>query len=861
MSLPATSQRTDQRDIRLARRAQFLRARLLAVAFALTVLIGLAALLVTSLVRSQQMLVLEAERITSSLAAAVENFVGRSILAVDAMLQGLPTALDRDFPIAEMDGPGVKAILRQVNEQSFLIRNIRLVDERGLLVNDGLARRTRPTSLADEPWFRHYREGRLTGFAMFPPMRDRLVGIWSLTMVRPVVLPNGFRGLAVADVPVSGFSDFFNSVASSDGLRISLFQTDGVLVASDPPAEDRIGQSFATHPHIQQAIAGERTGIFHGPGVLDTGQRIGAWRQVPVRPVLVTVSIDHEKHMVYWYQDRSRSLLIFCGIAGAILVLTAVVFKLFRSQEHAMETLVSSEARFAETAQLLQTTLDSMSEGLSVFSEDLMMVAWNQQFLELLQIPEQFNRPGVSVREILTFQAERGDFGPVNVEAEVRERLARIRAATGVAMVRTREDGHILRLRRRPMPGGGVVTIYSDVTQDRLREQQLIQAQQAAERANKAKSEFLSSMSHELRTPLNAVLGYAQLMRVNPAEPLTADQTEAVDAILQAGDHLLRLISDVLDLARIESGSIALSIERVDVCKALDHLRQNLQPLARRRGIDLVIDAPSVSFEVMSDLTRLNQILLNLGSNAVKYNRDGGRVTVSVEPRIGGVLRIAVADTGFGIPADLQPSVFQAFNRLGQENSAVEGTGIGLNITRRLVEMMGGQIGFESLVGVGSTFWVDLPLAEADPEPLLPVDQPLLPAAVAGTRERTRHVLYVEDNPSNLALMRKVILRLPRIRLTTEEDGARGLAAALADPPDLIILDIHLPSMTGFEILAVLRNHPATSGTPVLALSAAAMPEDVERALEAGFDRYLTKPINVLDVVKTVEELLVSPGA
>lgn len=363
--------------------------------------------------------------------------------------------------------------------------------------------------------------------------------------------------------------------------------------------------------------------------------------------------------------------------------------------------------------------------------------------------------------------------------------------------------------------------------------------------ASQAKTEFLASMSHELRTPLNAVIGFGELLRMNAAEPLTRRQAQAVDHILAAGQHLLSLIEEVLDLARIEAGKLSMSMEAVDPHLVARQVCHSLRLDAEAAEVTLRSPRAAVGFGVVADRTRLRQVLINLVSNAIKYNRPGGEVIVELRKENHGgreSVVVAVRDTGVGIPAERMDELFQPFNRLGRETSSVPGTGIGLTVSRRLSEAMHGRLEATSREGEGSCFNLHLPLAVAAPEtqptqiPML--ETPDLPGGAAT-------LLYVEDNPSNIALMRHVVTALGSLRLHVAETGHEGLALARDLRPDIILLDINLPGLNGFELKARLDADPLTRDIPVLALSASAMPSDIRRGVAAGFRDYLTKPLDI----------------
>ena len=399
----------------------------------------------------------------------------------------------------------------------------------------------------------------------------------------------------------------------------------------------------------------------------------------------------------------------------------------------------------------------------------------------------------------------------------------------------------------------GYLLIGTDNSVRKQVEGELNQALAAAEKANRAKTDFLSGMSHELRTPLNAILGFAQLMESGVPHP-TPSQQRSLDQILKAGWYLLELINEILDLSLIESGKVTLSQEAVSLAEVMLECRAMIEPQAQQRRISMTFPRFDMQHIVKADRTRVKQVMINLLFNAIKYNRPGGTVVVeyslsSQSPAAASTLpnslRISVRDTGEGIKPELIEQLFQPFNRLGRETGKEEGTGIGLVVTKRLVELMGGVIGVSSTVGVGSVFWFELSLTTAQHLPPHEVEksarvQAQLPA---GTPLRT--LLYVEDNPANLELVEQIILRRPDLRLLSAANGNLGIEYARAYQPEVILMDINLPGLSGVETMKILRADPLTAHIPIIALSANALAHDIEKALAAGFFNYLTKPIKV----------------
>jgi signal transduction histidine kinase/ActR/RegA family two-component response regulator len=379
-------------------------------------------------------------------------------------------------------------------------------------------------------------------------------------------------------------------------------------------------------------------------------------------------------------------------------------------------------------------------------------------------------------------------------------------------------------------------------------------AKAAAEKANQAKSEFLSSMSHELRTPLSAILGFAQLIETSSPAP-TQLQQRSIDQILKAGWYLLDLINEILDLALVESGKLSLSLEPIALGKVLRECQAMIEPQAQKHGVTVSFPQLETAPHIHADHTRVKQIMINLLSNAIKYNRRGGTVVVSCLNTAPGRIRISIEDTGVGLSTTQLAQLFQPFNRLGQELNAVEGTGIGLVMTKRLAELMGGVLGVDSVMGQGSVFWVELQLTQVPhlPPQLATMLGQAASSAIDQANLPLRTLLYVEDNPANLMLVEDLIKRRADIRLLSARDGLTGIEMALATLPDVILMDINLPGINGIQVLERLAANPITAQIPVVALSANAMPRDIERGLAAGFFRYLTKPIRINEFMETLD--------
>jgi len=502
----------------------------------------------------------------------------------------------------------------------------------------------------------------------------------------------------------------------------------------------------------------------------------------------------------------------------------------------------------------LTTAVDSIQDAFAVFDEADRLVLCNSVYRRLIgeSLPGQI--VGQSYERLL--DAWMGDIAFSTEEERARfraDRLARRRQEQTTTFDLPMRDGRRLRVIDRRTADGGIVKTIWDLTEDVRLAEELREARGAAEAASNAKSEFLSSMSHELRTPLNAILGFAQLLQRDKKDPLSQRHQGRVEQILKGGEHLLRLIDDILDLSRIEAGGVSISTEPVGVIEVLEEVRTTLEPMATRLGVRIeALALPPGLPMVAADRTRFVQILMNFGSNAIKYNRPSGKVAFAVSTSVPELVRITVSDTGLGIPTAMQGKLFQPFQRAGQETGPIEGTGIGLVITKRLAQLMHGDVGFRSTAAEGSEFWVDLPVHEVVTESaaVQALDVGAPGQLSAGL------VLYVEDNPANVTFMRDLVSSFENIELLTAPTAELGIEIARARRPAAIVMDINLPGMSGVDALRALRAAKETKEIPVIALTAAASERDRQRGIQAGFHRYLTKPIRVDEFIEVLEGLL-----
>jgi PAS domain S-box-containing protein len=512
---------------------------------------------------------------------------------------------------------------------------------------------------------------------------------------------------------------------------------------------------------------------------------------------------------------------------------------LLRGTTQDITQLIATEREARRQAELSRVLMENVYDAIMVATPDGVIVAANDKAQTLTGYPKE---QLIGLRVVDLHPADE-----VEAITEFFQALAEKGAYRGQTRM-LRADGKIVPVdvTAATLNGGNdprFLGMFRDISIQLEREKALLEAKEAAERANRAKSEFLSNMSHELRTPLNSILGFSQLILRNTLLPV--GDKENAHEINRAGKHLLRLINDILDLSRIESGQLDLNLGTVSVDDVLDEAFTLVAPLAARGDVRLERQDGSSGYWVTADATRLKQIVLNLLANAIKYTRPGGRVTLKAGNKVDHRLRIEVADTGVGIKPEYWPEMFKPFSRLGSP-ADVEGTGIGLVLSKRMAEAMSGSMGFESHGGTGSTFWVELPLVDPVREAESTTPEATGAAALTSPAEQARvKVLYVEDTPANLRLVAKLIAGQPSWLLIPAPTPELGLELAAAHQPDIVLLDINLPGMDGYTLLARMRELPGLERTPVVAISANASARDLEKGRLAGFDEYLTKPLDV----------------
>jgi signal transduction histidine kinase/CheY-like chemotaxis protein len=710
--------------------------------------------------------------------------------------------------LAQPRSPTCSAFLAQVLATQPALLNVAVVDGSGWIVCSAVDP-GRPVNVGDRSYFRLAMAG--APLAVGDYQVGRVTGRPTLNVAIPLGGPAGSpRGVLFAAISTQHLSDLLATADLPGGAAAVVVDRRGTIVARYPEPQTFVGRTGGSGTVIGALTAGANVPAVL-PGI-DGVSRL--WAFAPVGDLAITglrLAIGFDEAALT--ADALRSFGLALGL-GTLVVVAALAFAWYGARRFVVGPLADLAAGARRLAGGdLAARVPVLDGG------------------EIAELSSAFNEMAAALEE-----------RTVHLERLVAERTA--------ALERSRRDAE--RARRAAEEAREAAEALRDQA-ERAREE-AERAREEAERANAAKSEFLSRMSHELRTPLNAILGFAQLLDL---DDLRRDQQEAVHHILSGGRHLHQLINDVLDISRIESGELRISTEPVDLRATVDEVARLLAPLAQERQVRLAWeDADGV---VVADQQRLTQVLLNLVSNGIKYNRRGGQVRVAVEAAGDGAFRrIIVEDDGPGIPPALQARLFAPFERLGAERTEVQGTGLGLALSKALVEHMGGRMGVESEPGRGSRFWFELPAADAGVAARTPAPEPA--EGIPATEHRGA-ILYIEDNPSNFRLIERALDRRPGIELIAAIQGRLGLELAREHHPNLILLDLHLPDLSGEEILARLKADPTTREIPVVILSAEAQPGLQRRLLDQGAAAFLVKPIDLRAFFELVDRYTESSSA
>jgi signal transduction histidine kinase/HPt (histidine-containing phosphotransfer) domain-containing protein len=798
----------------------------------------------------------EAARLAATTAATLDAHARRIFGMVHAQVGAMRDQAQREAPgeLPQIAAAPVFERLRQVDDA---VSQVLVVGPDGFVAG---AAPVPPAGLVlsgDRDFFLALAAGEGPRPYVSRPFRSRVSGRVSIAVPARLTRPDGsFAGVIAAALdPV----DLMRPIVDAEretGLELALVGSDGVVRASSGPLLGEVGRDIGASPLFYGMRAAPRGTLAVASPVDPAAMLHVAFRHVPEVPLIAVVAMP-ERMIRAAITERSLSTLLAAGAVTLALValvgalLLEVARRARRESDLARERVVLEDAnremarakrQADEKSALLETTLANLSDGVTVFDGSYRLVTWNDRLEDLLNLPPSVLFEGATYESIIRAQAAEGEFGAEDIEAEVRRRLDVVRAGSFGIYERTRPDGRVIEAKRTGLPGGGFVTVYTDITPRRRAEEEMRRAREIAEAASAAKSSFVAVVSHEIRTPMNAVIGTLGLL---VDTPLDAEQRRYVETARESAEHLLAIINDILDLSKIEAGKLVLEPSDFALAPLVSGAVELFRPAARERDLDIALEiGAGVPAALRGDAGRIRQILLNLISNAVKFSQRG-QILVSVAAEGGRaagsrthLLRFAIADRGPGVPPEQRALLFQPFSQLeGPDARRTGGTGLGLAICRRLVQLLGGAVGIESRPGGGSVFWftLELPQAERTPEPQ-PEPVPLAPV-------RRARVLLAEDSPAN-QLVAATLLRKAGHHVDVAGNGLEAVEAARARPYDVIFMDMFMPEMDGLAATREIRALPGpASRVPIIALTANVMAGDRERFLASGMNGVLAKPV------------------
>ena len=660
--------------------------------------------------RAYQRTTEDATATLESISRSSEVGTNRAIFGIDAALLGVERMLETLLPDAPLDDRAVKVVLNQFNDQTLVVRDILIIDNDGKLLNRALWSSDVDPDYSSKPFFAAHKDGGMPSLFIGRPERSRATGGWSVMMSRPLMHNDQVIGVIAAEVPITVFTDFYNAVIANSGVSVKLMLDDGTLVATEPHREELIGHKLPEAPQVLAAASNRRFGVLGGPGSDDANPQLMSFAHIAARPLIVVASRSRDAILAQWRRECVSSVVAFILFAVTAACLTWLMVRAVDRQQKAAAKLRAGEERLQRQSGLLQSTLENMGEGLAVFDHDGRLIAWNAKFVELLDMSMEPTTE-TNLRDILGMQSARGDFGAVDGPEEARQRFERFFTEVPLVRERLTRSGKALQIRRRAMPGGAVVSLYSDITERKAADTKMAQAWAQAELANRSKTDFLANMSHELRTPLNAIIGFSEILGGEHLGPLkNARYLEYANDIHSSGLHLLSIINDVLDMSKIEAGKLDIHEEEISVRDLLTGSLRMVRERARQQNVELVCHIADPDHVIFGDERAMKQCLLNLLSNAIKFSKVGGRVTVdsAIDPE--GRSMLTIADEGIGMSNEELERALQPFGQAHTSTTRTYGgTGLGLPITQGLIEAHGGTMSIISAPGDGTRVSITLP--------------------------------------------------------------------------------------------------------------------------------------------------------